>query len=290
MATLYNKNSWNKEDKVLEMSYTDINKRYQIIMKKDGYEVLDKNFVEFTTKIETPFEVWQKISTGEIDGRQAMIKHKYKVKGDFTLMMNWDDYFGYNKNKEKSLEKTNEKTKGKTSNMNLMLIPWIIIWVTISINAKFGAIVGILVSSSMPFLFNKYRATIFDHLTIFIVNLISILVLNNYSIIVLIPISYLIFGCIWMVTVFTKVPLTAYYSSDSFGGKSALENPLFIKTNRIITFYWALLYMVTPIWTYYLLNTRYGVFIGITNSIFPFLFGILTNWFKNWYPKYYAQR
>lgn len=285
MASLYNKNSWDKKDKVLEMSYTDLNKRYQIIMKKDGYEFLDKDFIEFTTKIETPFEVWKKISTGEIDGRVAMMEHKYKVKGDFSLMMNFDEHFGYNKSKPKKSADYEEKN----SNMNLMLIPWIAIWVSISINPKIGAIIGIIISSLIPFLFNKYKPTIFEYLTIFFVNSISLLALNNYSINILIPISYLIFGLMWLITVFTKTPLTAYYSMSSFGGQEALANPLFLRTNKIITLYWALLYMVTPIWTYYLLNTNIGAFIGAINSICPFILGIFTNWFKNWYPKYYAQ-
>ena len=57
MAALYNKKSYKGKDIVLEMNYTDIDKSYQIILKRDSYEVLTENFKPFTTKIETPFTV-----------------------------------------------------------------------------------------------------------------------------------------------------------------------------------------------------------------------------------------
>ena len=39
MASLYNKSSYSGMDIVLELCYTDVGKSYQIVLKKDGYEV-----------------------------------------------------------------------------------------------------------------------------------------------------------------------------------------------------------------------------------------------------------
>jgi multimeric flavodoxin WrbA len=81
-------------DRVLEMYYTDINKTYQIVMTAKGAEVISEGFVKSTTKIETPFSLWREISGGEADGQEALFQKKYKVTGDFSLMMKFDEIFG----------------------------------------------------------------------------------------------------------------------------------------------------------------------------------------------------
>ena len=46
-----------------------------------------------TLTIETPSEVWMAISKGELDGQQAFMQQRYKVSGDFTLLMTMDRLF-----------------------------------------------------------------------------------------------------------------------------------------------------------------------------------------------------
>ncbi|MGL5255535.1 MAG: hypothetical protein ACRC76_00750 [Proteocatella sp.] len=90
MAALYNKKSWNDKDRVLEMNYTDIDKKYQIILSKDG--------------------------------QQAVMENKYTVVGDFEIMMKWDEIFGTeNLDNENNMQNLNEKAY-KKSNMNFMII------------------------------------------------------------------------------------------------------------------------------------------------------------------------
>lgn len=91
----------------------------------------------------------------------------------------------------------------------------------------------------------------------------------------------------WSVTTFQEIPLTAYYSMDDFGKENALKNKLFLRTNRILTAAWGILYLVTPIWTYFIMNTNMAYLTGIINSILPFFLGFFTKWFVNWYPPYY---
>lgn len=286
MAALYNKDSWQDADKVLEFAYTDINKRYQIIMKKDRYEVIQENFSPYTTKIETPLSLWQQISRGEVNPEQAMMEHKYRVLGDLSILMNWDNYFGL-KSPASQDQKINIKKK---SNMNVLLLPWIVIWVILSINPILGAYIGILTSSLLPLLFFKYKATIFEYISIPLINIVCLLALIRYPIEIIIPLSYLLFGLMWFGSIFTKTPLTAYYSMYDYQGKDPLDNPLFIRTNRIITAYWGLLYLVTPIWTYFLLLSPLKSFSGLINSLLPAILVVFTNIFKDFYPKYYFQK
>jgi len=289
MSYLYNPKSWNGNDKVLEFYYTDIDKRYQIIMGKEESSVIDDNFLDYTTRIETPFSVWEKISKGELSGEQALMERMYSVKGDFSLMMNWDDYFGIGSNNDISAVKTTENNDKKT-NMNLLLTPWIIVWVALSINPLVGGILGVLTCSILPFLYLRYKPVIFEYISIVMINIFCILSILNFDIKILVTLSYLSFGLLWFITLFLKVPLTAYYSLNEFKGTTPLENRLFLRTNRIITGYFAILYILTPIWTYALLNSPLAVFTGAVNSILPAIFVAFTNKFKDFYPKYYLTK
>ena len=96
MAALYRKESWQEHDVVLDMNYTDIGKVYRITLGQRGSRVEvepEDGFADgFTTRINTPFDVWRSIASGEIAGDEALMKHLYSVEGDFDLMMHWDDF------------------------------------------------------------------------------------------------------------------------------------------------------------------------------------------------------
>ena len=83
MAALYDPSTWDRKDRVLEFFYTDTGETCQIVLGKDGQRVLQSDFLPSTTRIETPLSVWQKIGSGELDGKQAMMEHQYRVTGDF---------------------------------------------------------------------------------------------------------------------------------------------------------------------------------------------------------------
>lgn len=65
MAALYRKESYPGKDIVLEMRYTDVGERYQILLGKDGSRVCTDGFLTATTEIETPVSVWRSIAAGE---------------------------------------------------------------------------------------------------------------------------------------------------------------------------------------------------------------------------------
>lgn len=287
MAALYNKAAWRGKDKVLEMQYTDTNTTYQIILLKEGYEVLTENFLPYTTKIETPFTVWQGIAKGELDGQRALMEHIYRVEGDFDLMIYWDNYFGIGKSQK--TEKISPHTYKKT-NMALLLLPWFPIWIAMSMNQRVGGILGISACALIPFAYLKWKPTVFEYISTLTVTWISLLSLFSYSAAMLVPSSYFAFGLMWTTTVFLRVPLTAYYSMHDYDGEKALENPLFIKTNRILTACWGVLYLITPIWTYFLMISPFSWLTGAINSILPIFLGVFTAWFQKWYPPYYAKK
>ncbi len=278
MAALYNKAAYPGKDLVLEMDYTDEQKRYQIILGKEGSQVLTGNFRRYTTCIETPYGVWKAIASGEISGEAALAQQKYRVKGDFDLMLHWDAYFG------RQTPKQEQPTKQKTTDMNAMLLPWIVFWVAASIHGFYGALISLAVCALVPLVFFRNQKTIYDAISTVLVTACSAALLLGISQRIVVPASYLLFGLMWMVSCFTKIPLTAHYSMNDYGGERAFSNPLFLKTNRILTACWGVLYLLTPVWTYVLMGTDLGTWTGTINAVLPMLMGVFTVWFQKWYP------
>jgi multimeric flavodoxin WrbA len=127
MAALYRPDG---AERVLEFYYADIDKTYQILLTAQGAEVITDNFKRYTTRIETPFSVWRSISRGEISGQDALFLRKYKVLGDFAIMMRWDELFGVS-----GPQKPTPKALRHKTNMAVLLIPWMVLWTGIAIDA-----------------------------------------------------------------------------------------------------------------------------------------------------------
>lgn len=308
MAALYRKESWQEHDVVLDMNYTDIGKVYRITLGQKGSRVEvepEDGFADsFTTRINTPFDVWRSIASGEIAGDEALMKHLYSVEGDFDLMMHWDDFFGaassagagVGGDNPNVIEGVNGQGEGNSksasepkTNMLLLLIPWIVFWVVASIDGFWGSLVSVAVCVLLPVLMHRAKVTLYDQISDLGVGACSVALLAGASPILVIPVSYLLFGLMWTVSCFLKVPLTAHYSKNSYNGEAALHNPIFMRTNRILTAAWGVLYLVTPIWTYFIMQTDAASYVGAINSVLPALMGVFTAWFQKWYPRHIAR-
>ena len=282
MAAFYRKESYSGKDIVLEMDYTDVEESYQILLGKEGSCVYTDGSLTPTTKIETPVTVWRSIAAGEIRGDEAMMQGLYKVKGDFTLMLKWDNYFGGSQPKTKRMDTAPPQ---KNTNMNIMLIPWIVLWIAPAIYKQWGCLISISICALIPLIFYRNKKTIYDVVTNVLVTNISIMILAGVSEKWMLPLSYLSFGTMWFVSCFTKwVPLTANYSMNNYGGEAALQNALFLKTNRILTMFWGLLYLFISVFSWFLIRSSVTSFVGLINSVFPIFMGIFTVWFQKWYP------
>ena len=306
MAALYRRQAWPGRDVVLDMNYTDIGKTYRIVLGERGSHVEEKPVEGFasdcTTQINTPLSVWRSIASGEIAGDEALMRHLYTVEGDFDLMMHWDEYFGAANAGTaggagagaSSAGNTGAASRGKNeaepkTNMMLLLIPWIVFWVAASIDSFWGSLASVAVCVLMPVLMHRTKVTLYDQISALGVGACSVALLAGAPPILMIPASYLLFGLIWTLSCFTKVPLTAHYSKNSYNGDAALRNPIFMRTNRILTAAWGILYLVTPIWTYFIMQTDAASLVGAINSVLPALMGAFTAWFQKWYPRHIAR-
>lgn len=278
MAALYRKENYRGKEIVLEMEYTDIDKRYQIILGPDGSRVLTDGFLRASTMIETPYSVWKEIAAGKISGEEALMKQLYRVKGDFSLMTQWDSYFGEGAAKEEKQE-----SKAQTT-MTLLLAPWITFWVAAAIDSFAGSLISIAVCTLSGIVFYRNKKTVYDIFSQTCVALFSVALLAGAPARVMVPLSYLTFGIMWTLSCFRKIPLTAHYSMNNYQGEKALGNPLFVKTNRILTLLWGILYLLTPIWTFLIMGTSASPYVGAINSVLPAVMGVFTAWFQKWYP------
>ncbi len=146
-------------------------------MRKSPAEGFD---AECTTRINTPFDVWRSIASGEIAGDEALMKHLYSVEGDFDLMMHWDEYFGLatssgaNTGESESGVSRSANDKGADggknasepkTNMLLLLIPWIVFWIAAAIDSFWGSLISVAVCVLLPVLMHRTKATLYDQIS-----------------------------------------------------------------------------------------------------------------------------
>lgn len=284
MAALYNKSAYDGKERVLEMHYTDLNHIYQIRLGKEGSEVVADGSLASTTRIDTPFAVWLAISRGEIGGAEALGKQMYTVAGDFSLMIDWDKFFRNPAAVDKAETTSSDTTEQKKPTMAAMLIPWITFWIAVSINPAPGAVIALTVAAAIPLLMRNHKLVIWDRLSIFAVAVLSAAANITGNGNVPTNAGYLIFGLFWLISCLTKEPLCAAYVKYSYGGESARENPLFMRTNYILAAAWGLLYVLTAAWTFLFRSAGIANTIIIVNNLIPVLMGLFTLWFQKWYP------
>jgi len=284
MAALYNKDAYDGKERVLEIHFTDLDHTYQIQLSKTGSEVFTDGSLSSTTRIDTPFTVWSAISRGEIGGAEALGKQMYTVSGDFSLMIDWDKFFE-STSVVKKTEKTPQNTiEQKKPSMMTMLIPWITFWIAVSIHPEVGAVITLLVVATIPFIMRKHNFVIWDQLSMAAVALLSAAANITGNGALPTNIGYLVFGLFWLLSCLTKEPLCAAYVKYNYGGESAHQNPLFMKTNYILAAAWGVLYVLTAAWTFLLRNAGLGNVLILVNNLIPALMGLFTAWFEKWYP------
>ena len=284
MAALYKKDAYDGKERVLEIHFTDLDHTYQIRLSKTGSEVFTDGSLSSTTRIDTPFTVWSALARGEIGGAESLGKQMYTVSGDFSLMIDWDKFFGSTSGVKKTEKAVQNTIEQKKPSMMTMLIPWITFWIAVSINPEVGSMITLLVIATIPFIMRKHNFVIWDQLSMAAVALLSVAANITGNGALPTNIGYLIFGLFWLLSCLTKEPLCATYVKYNYGGESAHQNPLFMKTNYILAAAWGVLYVLTAVWTFLLRKVGFGNTLILVNNLIPILMGLFTAWFQKWYP------
>lgn len=285
MAALYNPASYDGTDRVLEMDYTDRGLSCCVVLGKDGATVVTDGSVTPTTSIHTPYNLWQEIAQGKANGVDALAEHRYRVTGDFDLMMRWGEIFGGPDGAQQS--DSPEAGSGSTAKppiMLAMLIPWIAFWTSMPISPAMGPIITIAICAAVAVAFHQHERTIYDSLSLAAVLGLVAASLAGVPLPVLLPLSFIAFGLMWLVSALWLVPLSAHYVKGSYGGDGALKNSIYIKTNRIICLVWGITYLVAALASFVAPQ-----FTPLFSQLLPIPAAIFTVVFQRWYPAHVAR-
>lgn len=290
MSALYNPAALNGKPAVLEMAFTDLDRCYQLQMDRDACQVVaDPNaFLPYTTRIETPLGVWRRISAGELGGAQAMMEGSYRTVGDFQLMLALDRLFGM----EPPAEKATGEDTGKRTHMIALFLPWLFLWSLSSLNAAWGAGLCLLVCAGMPFCAPLFggKLTVYDNISSLMAAGLALLQIFFLPMEIVLPLGYLLYGLLWLLSLRGPLPITAYYSAYDYGGEGMFRNPLFLRTNAILTAAWGGVYLLAAALNFLALLADWGVWVRLV--IMPLMSIMLgfTYWFQRWYPAAVARR
>ena len=294
MAALYSPAKLGGKEALLELNFTDLGVTHRLFLGARECTVLDGEApipasvsALNSTRVETPFTVWKQISQGELDGARAMMEGKYKVLGNFDLMLKMDGLFSGPGSSPSTTERPPAASRDNTAKkptMALVILPWMPLWIALPISpiaAVYAALATLALCQLAGF---KWVHGRHERITFALVTAFAAAAAAGISAEILLPLTYLAFGVHWLISCLGPVPLTADYSKDAYGGDEALGNALFVKTNRIITAVWGVFYLATAGWTIFLLATPLAPWSGAVNSAAPLLCGIWTAWFQKWYP------
>lgn len=284
LAARYNKNCFDGKVRVLEICYTDRGKTYQIRLDGNGSEVRTDGSLTATTRIDTPWDVWLSVANGKIRGDEALSQGLYQVSGDFRFMMKWGTFFGG----ADSRPTDTPHTPLKPPKLSFLLVPWISFWICASIPLK-PTFVPILICAFLPLCMGKRAMTIFDRLTLAAVPALSLLASiprwNDTAVLA----GYLGFGCFWLISCLTKEPLSAAYVKYRFDGNDTLKNPLFLKTNYILSVGWGILYVAITIFSFLMFRRGLHRNSALISNCGIACMCIFTFWFQRWYPAHCAK-
>jgi len=290
MAAVYDASTWDGKEKTIEMHFTDIEKTYQLFISDGACRLIDMSEKKYDMRIETPYDVWMDISEGKIGGSTALMQGKYRVLGKFDMMLKMDEYFGMSQPQEPNEDVQKKRPSNKKTNMIFLLLPWIVLWVALPLNMYIAGLSVLGLIALIPLISSKFNLTVYDKISMGLAGIIGIGVVMKMPLLPLIVISYGVFGLMWLISSFTKIPITAYYSNKDYGGEQAYDNPMFMKTNQILSITWGAVYIILAVVVGTFLYQVFGSLTGAVCSGAAGLMGIFTAWFQKWYPAKIARR
>lgn len=281
-------------DSILEIEFTDLEETHHFIIKDQVCKLYEGANNSFTTKIITTFDIWLKISNGELKGAKAMMDGLYRIEGNLDFMMSMGKIFGSGDSEESSNnneEIKRDKILGIKGDkwMGITFVPWIISWSCISFNSLVGVWIPLILTCLIVLCKKKYKEVTYFEQTSFqyfgmlaIISTVGSSLLQSNGTLI----NYFAIALIWGASLFNDEPLTCDYSKFDITG-NVKGNILFIKTNEILTLFWSVIFIIQGILFFIL---RELSLLQYTPAIYILVFGgaKFTNWFSKWYPKYVA--
>jgi hypothetical protein len=210
--------------------------------------------VEPTLTIATPSEVWARVSSREISGRDALLDGLYEVRGDASLLARLDELFG-RAPKEAIVPPVTRRRSGPISLkgsrwLTVAFAPWLVLWLGPLVGLDVPT--GLRVAFPVAALLAAYHA-VSGRATWFEIG--SALFLGTGAIATLHPVGKealtgwgsaadsLALGIIWLSSLLhAPRPLTADYSRWDHA-EALAANSTFLHVNRVLTFLWGAVFV-----------------------------------------------
>ena len=148
----------------------------------------------------------------------------------------------------------------------------------------FGSVIALAICAALPLITFRRKLTVYDVITLCVVGGLSAAAQIFGHVDIWIVLGYFAFGLMWLLSCFTKEPLCAAYVKYNYSGDDALQNPIFMKTNYILSFAWGILYVIISVVMFFLYRSGLLLVSAVANNAAPVLMGIFTSWFVRWYP------
>lgn len=204
--------------------------------------------------IATPSDVWERVSSGELSGREALNDGLYQVRGDASLLMRMDQIFGRAPEEAVAAPATRRRPgpinlKGSRW-LTVAFVPWLVLW--------FGPLWRLEVATGLRFAFllaaalAAYHAlagrpTWFELGSALFLGLGAVVSMTEGGRAALAgwgsAADSLALGIIWLTSLLhAPRPLTADYSRWDHA-ESLAANSTFLHVNRVLTFLWGAVFV-----------------------------------------------
>ena len=195
--------------------------------------------------IQSPSDVWARISRGEVSGQDALLQGRYTAEGDMNLLINMNQIFSGNP--DDYMAPAGQRPAGPIALpgmawLTVAFLPWMFFWITFEIT---GPRISILIPLILTLALTAYHLR-FGHHYFFEAGAFSFFALAGLAVLAEVPgfhasgssISSFMVGGLWLGSlVFTELPLSARYSKWQFSEK-LWRTSMFIHPNAVISLMW----------------------------------------------------
>ncbi len=283
MSLLYN-NSYYSHDIYVTFMFTDINENYQLAIYNDYCQVLAADFHEPDIIIKTTLNTWIEISNGKIDRSQALLDGRYKVNGSLELLTYFGSLFQCSRGQGTELKQNKSRSGFWT-----VLLPLLVFWNVTPFSNLYGCLATLIVATVIIIMSRRYSFTPYDYIACglgFILAIFGLIIDIKFE---LIGCSYIVYGCIWGGSCFTKRPLTVYYSIKNYNCEM-INNAIFKRTNLYTTLLWAIAFIIAGGASLILLFKYNSTHMFVYSWVLFIVTGVITNKFIRYYPDYLIHR
>jgi hypothetical protein len=267
----------------VEILYPDLGEACQIACRAGGASARSDCFEPYSTRIEAPYSLWLAIARGEASGPEALYGKKFRVLGDFSLMARWDDFFGL------PAAAPGPGAPAQKPCLAVLLGPWLALWAGSLADPALGARLGILAAALVPLAWLAFKPTVYERLTVLAVASLSLAALAGAAPRLTVPLGLALAGLTWLASCLARVPLAARYSAGDYGGEKAFKNPLFLRTNRVVTALWGAAFLLMALGNYGLMGAMGWPGLALFNGAAFGALGALSSWLARWHPAKWAR-